>query len=339
MTSTAVQSTAEAPSLRKFLENHKGKIAEAAANKVSPDRLLRVALVAANKNQALFRCTPESVLLAVIQAATLGLEAGSALGDAYLVPYGTECTLIIGYRGFITLARRSGTIQKVEARPVFDGEAFRVRYGTNPGIDHEPVFDNPRTRAELVAVYAVWTMNDGSQQFDVMSAAEIEAIRQRSRAKDNGPWKTDYVEMAKKTVLRRSAKLVPLSVEMAEALEADAESEYGSPTPEARIGIDARLATGATARLKEKVGVVATEAVREPAREPAREVQPATEKPAEQPPADAKPDAETQAKKAKAWSRFQKLLAKGAERTDKENEELDDLGYEFPEFREQGGAQ
>lgn len=255
---TAVAVQNEAPQLRSFLEKYKGKIAEAAANKVDADRMLRVALIAATKTPKLLECEPATVLQCLIQAASLGLEAGSALGEAYLVPYKKDCTLIIGYRGFISLARRSGSIRGVEARPVFEGEHFRVKYGTEPGIEHEPVFDKPRTYREFTAVYAVWKLDDGSKdgsvQFDVMSKAEVDAIRARSKASGEGPWSTDYIEMAKKTVLRRSAKLVPMSVDLVEALDRDAENEFG----DLRVGLSADVSTtptlSASERLKAKIG-------------------------------------------------------------------------------------
>jgi recombination protein RecT len=310
--------------MRRFLETHRSKIAEAAANRVSPERLLRVALLAANNNPALFRCTQESLLMAIIQAAALGLEAGSALGEAYLVPYGDKCTLIVGYRGLIALARRSESIVSVEARPVFQGEHFRVQYGTDPKIDHQPVFDIDRTRDTLTAVYAVWTLTDGGQQFDVMSAAEVEAIRNRSRAKDNGPWKTDYVEMAKKTVIRRSAKLVPMSVELADAIDDDDRRELDEPV--AGIGT-AAIGTSATEKLKQRAGIAAL-----PAGEQAAAAAPAPE-PVRDEPAEEKPEAS----KAKAWSRFEKLEAKGSDRSFDENTELQSIVKQFPEFVK-GGA-
>ena len=65
----------------------------------------------------------------------------------------------------------------------------------------------------MVRVYCVFRLKDGGHQFDVMSTREVEAIRKRSKAKDSGPWITDYEAMAAKTVIRRTSKLVPASIE------------------------------------------------------------------------------------------------------------------------------
>lgn len=222
-------------SIKKFLEKHSDAIVSAAANRINPDRVLKVALLAVTKSPQLSHPKTDrmSLLRAIVSSASLGLEAGSALGEAYLVPYWNKNTskydveLIIGYRGLVTLARRSGSIKSVDSRPVFEGERFEPHYGTDPKIIHVPDFSIARTPDNLVAVYTVWKLEDGGEQFDIMSKAEVEAIRTRSKAKDNGPWKTDYIEMAKKTVTRRSVKMVPMSIEMAEALDDDARREFG----------------------------------------------------------------------------------------------------------------
>ncbi|HEX7828665.1 MAG TPA: recombinase RecT [Thermoanaerobaculia bacterium] len=222
--------------LKQFLEKHRDAIVSAAANRISPDRVLKTALIAATKAPLLTHPKMDkiSVLRAVVEAASLGLEPGSALGDAYLVPFWNqkrscyECQLIIGYRGYVTLARRSDAILGIDARPVFKGEEFTVDFGTDPKITHRPNFTESRKADDLVAVYVVWRLKDNPlPQFDVMSRGEVDAVRARSKAKDSGPWVTDFVEMGKKTVVRRSAKLVPMSAEAADALDEDALREFG----------------------------------------------------------------------------------------------------------------
>jgi len=267
---TAVVKAEASESIKKFLERHREAIVSAAANRINPDRVLKVALLAATKAPLLSHPKTDrmSLLRAIVSAASLGLEAGSALGEAYLVPYFSKregmyiVELIIGYRGLVALARRSGSIKGLDSRPVFEGEQFDVSYGTKPEIIHRPKFDAARTPDKLVAVYTVWNLEDGAIQFDVMSKAEVDAIRARSKAKDEGPWKTDYIEMAKKTVTRRSVKLVPMSIEMADALDEDARREFGDldiaaiasePAPaQPRIGAGAKLAEVAkTARAED----------------------------------------------------------------------------------------
>jgi recombination protein RecT len=180
-----------------------------------------------------------------MQSAELGLEAGSALGHAYLVPYKTECTLIIGYRGLLELARRSGQIKQLSAHPVYEHDAFEVRFGTSETIDHHPLLAGER--GEIIAAYAVAHLADGSVQSEVMTRAEIDAIRSRSRAGQSGPWVTDYAEMSRKTVLRRLCKYLPASTTIARALEVE---DHGTADD-----VPVQLAPGASDRLRAAVSV------------------------------------------------------------------------------------
>jgi phage RecT family recombinase len=190
---------------------------------LKPERVLRIVLGAASRNQTLLSCTPKSIALAVVTASQLGLEPGSPLGSAYLVPFKNrhtgryEATLIIGYRGLIDLARRSGEIESIEAHVVHEKDAFRCVFGLSPVLEHEPAWtdDDP---GKLVAVYAVARLKGGQVQTEVMTRAQVDGIRKRSRAGSSGPWVSDYDEMARKTVVRRLCKYLPMSIEMESAL-------------------------------------------------------------------------------------------------------------------------
>lgn len=209
---------------------------------MTPERLARIVTTEIRKTPKLAECTPVSFFGAVIQCAQLGLEPGNALGHAYILPYdkrakvngqwqtvATEAQLIIGYRGMIDLARRSGQIVSIDARAVYEGDKFECRLGLDSHIEHQPDWNNPnRTQPDkLQFVYAVAKLKDGGIQFDVMSRAEIDAIRIRSKAKDNGPWVTDYTAMALKTVVRRLFKFLPVSIEIQTAVGLDERAEMG----------------------------------------------------------------------------------------------------------------
>jgi len=224
--------------IKDYLQQEKVKaaIASVLPQHMKPERLIKVALVAISRSPKLSQCTPDSILRSLMIAAELGLDPSGNLGQAYLVPYqnkyrGTyECQLIPGYRGLITLARRSGHIKAIEARVVRQKDLFRVKYGLEPELVHKPVLGGEKDR-EIVAAYAVAVLADGTKQFEVMSREEIDAIRSRSQAAEEGPWKTDYAEMAKKTVVRRLCKYLPLSPEepIAKALEVENRAEAGEP--------------------------------------------------------------------------------------------------------------
>jgi len=204
-----------------------------------------VVLSTFTRTPSLWECDPVSIARAVVEAAQAGLEPTGSLGGAYLVPFWNskagkrEAQLIIGYTGLVKLARRSGDVTRCEARIVRQADEFDFGYGLDPFIHHRPALGLPEDAANpMTHAYAVATFRDGSKQFDVMSAAEILAIKARSKSKDkdgnpSGPWVTDEAEMAKKTVLRRLSKLLPLTIEAQRVLDAEEsiETEPRNVTP------------------------------------------------------------------------------------------------------------
>ena len=210
----------------------KEQMALALPKHLTADRLARIALTEVRKNPKLAQCDQASFLGAVMQCAALGLEPGGALGHAYLIPFKnnrkniTEVQFLVGYRGMIDLARRSGQIQSLEARCVYEKDKFSVSLGLDSNLTHEPDW-TANDRGKLTFVYAVAKLKDGGIQFDVMSRAEIEKVRTRSRSSNDGPWVTDYDEMAKKTIVRRLFKYLPVSIEMQRAVGLDEQASMG----------------------------------------------------------------------------------------------------------------
>jgi recombination protein RecT len=219
---------ANAEKLTRFadtLSRKKHWLAQVLPKHVKADRFVKVALAAISKSPDLLECEPNSVLLSIMQAGQLGLEPTGVLGSAYLVRYGNRCQLIIGYRGLIDLARRSGQILSIEAHVVHAKDTFQCSFGLEPTLKHEPCWDEDP--GELRFVYAVARLRDGAVQFEVMSKAQVDAIRRQSKAGNSGPWVSHYEEMAKKTVIRRIAKYLPLTVEMQTAAAVDASADTG----------------------------------------------------------------------------------------------------------------
>ncbi len=213
-----------------FLETYKSEIARALPKHMTADRMARIAMTEFRKNPKLLECDPASLFGAVIQCAQLGLEPGGALGHAYLLPFnnrkrGTvDVQFIVGYRGMIDLARRSGQILSIEARVVYASDRFHVQLGLNPDLQHEPAWEVAE-RGDLKFVYAVAKLKDGGVQFEVMSRTEINKVRTQSKSANDGPWVTHFEEMAKKTVIRRLFKYLPVSVELAQAVGLDEQAE------------------------------------------------------------------------------------------------------------------
>ena len=201
------------------------------------ERFRRVATMTVAKNPNLLECEAGSLVLGIMEAAELGLEPTGTLGRAYLVPYnenvGTKqnpkwikrAQLQIGYLGLAELARRSGVVRAAEARLVYTGDDFDVVMGTAKAVVHHPHYLTSAPSDILFAYALVW-FQDGTWDYDVMPKVEIDLIRARSKAANNGPWVSDYGQMAKKTVLRRLLIRQPLTIETIEAISRDDEREY-----------------------------------------------------------------------------------------------------------------
>lgn len=204
-------------------------IAASCSKHVTPERLVRVACAAISRQPLLAACSKESLYLALTNCGQLGLEP-NLLGSSYLVPYrnrktGTyEAQFIAGYRGLVELAMRSERISTLQAFVVYERDAFDWRVGEFPRHVRYLGTEDP---GQVVLAWAFARFKDGGCQVDVMTKRELDATRGRSRAKDDGPWVTDYAEMCKKTVVRRLCKLLPLTIELATALEADTAAEIG----------------------------------------------------------------------------------------------------------------
>lgn len=213
---------------RAQLERSWPRIAAVAPKAMNKERMFQLALSAYNQTPDLAKCSTASVLGCLMKCTALGMEpsAVDGLGRAYILPFrnrktgGMEATFILGYKGMIDLARRSGQLTDISARVVHEGDEFEYEYGLDEKLRHipstEPVGNRPLTHVYMVAHF-----KDGGHYIDVMTREEVEAVRERSKAKDYGPWKTDYEAMAMKSVIRRAFKFLPVSVEAAGAAVAD----------------------------------------------------------------------------------------------------------------------
>lgn len=193
---------------------------------LTAERLLRVALSACSRNADLLDCTPQSLVLSLAIAAFLGIEPNMPNGRGYLIPRANknlngakEATFLLGYKGILYLAMNSGKIEGIESQVVYEKEDFHVRLGTDSIIEHERRVD--KDRGNPVAFYAVARMKGGARLFEVMTDAEVREIQKRSAAKE-GPWITDFLQMGRKTAIRRLGNYLVLDDEKFEVgLRAD----------------------------------------------------------------------------------------------------------------------
>ena len=238
------------------LQRRQSVVEASAASLIDPQRLKAVVLSQFTRRPELWECDPISVARAVVESAQMGLEPTGAIGGAHLVPFFNgktgkkEVQLIIDYRGYVQLARRSGEVSKVWARVVRERDEFWVEAGSDDRIHHRPYIGN-EDPGKYTHVYAVIQYRDGSQQFDWDTWAWVQTIRKRAKASDKGPWITDEAEMGKKSIVRRLMKLAPLAVEARRAIELEEQDE--AEVAQHRSGRPSAIVS----RIHERLGVKA----------------------------------------------------------------------------------
>jgi recombination protein RecT len=215
---TETKPTIKQPTLKEMIggEKFREQVALALPKHMTPERFSRIALTALQRTPKLQDCTQTSLFKCLLDLSAAGLEPDGR--RAYLIPYGSECTLILSYMGMIELVRRSGDVVSIRSELVCENDEFTWENGK---ITHKVEWRKPR--GEIQAVYAEAVLKSGETQTATMTKDEVDAIRKRSRSGNSGPWVTDYGEMAKKTTLRRLCKLLPLASEIAEHIEKDSD--------------------------------------------------------------------------------------------------------------------
>jgi recombination protein RecT len=217
MGTTAVATQPESRSIVGFLTS------DAARKRITPllpkgvalERIAQEIHFAAKKNDDFLKATPESILRAVARGVQLDLIFGESL---HLVRFGTECTLVVDYKGLAELAQRSGAARAVEADCVYEGDVFEFEKGLDAKLRHIPT--SPTKRGKMLGAYCVIRRGGGVSTFDFMPMEDIEVIRKKSKS-----WSPDKVGpcppwYAMKTVTRRTLKLVPKNPKLIIALAA-----------------------------------------------------------------------------------------------------------------------
>lgn len=213
----------EARSLQQLIVQMRPQIEKALPSAMTGERFARMVMTAMSTTPELAQCTPKSFLGAMMQAAQLGMEPNSPLGQAYLIPYRNhgqmECQFQLGYKGLIELAYRSGQIVSISAHAVHEGDVFEYELGVDEKLVHKPAM---RGRGAVVAYYAVFRTRDG-HGFAVMSKEDVqEHMKRYSKAASSfSPWNTNFDAMAKKTVIKKALKYAPIRAEFARAMAAD----------------------------------------------------------------------------------------------------------------------
>ena len=229
----------------------KAQLQAVAAKHMTPDRMMRLMANSVRTTPKLAECEPMSLLGALMTCASLGLEPNTVMGHAYLIPFKnnskriTEVQIVIGYKGLIDLARRSGHITSISANIHYsDDEMWEYEEGTDAKLRHRP----GNLEGDKLHAYAIAKFTDGGHAYVVLPWTHVMKIRNQSQGwqtavrfnkTEKSPWHTHEDEMAKKTAIRALAKYLPLSTEFRDAFEADgAKADYGAFAMDPATGLE-----------------------------------------------------------------------------------------------------
>ena len=192
--------------LKSLLVQARTQIVKYLPRHLDADKMIYVALETVRADSFLRQCEPLSIVQAVLEASQLGLMLGNKLGHAYLVPRRDKkannilkCQLLIGYRGFIALAHRTGKVSSIFPAIVHQGDQFSLKLGTGRQLSHVPLLDVSK-RGDWIGAYAVVEFRDGRTDFEWMTRQEIEKVKQCSESASEAwsPWRRFEDEMIKK---------------------------------------------------------------------------------------------------------------------------------------------
>lgn len=214
------------PDIAALIKAMRPEIKKALPEVITVERFTRMALSALSASPQLKECTPMSFLSAMMNAAQLGLEPNTPLGQAYLIPFRNksgviECQFQIGYKGLIDLCYRNPMMQVIQAHEVYEKDIFEYELGLNAKLIHKPALYD---RGEVILFYGLYKLTNGGYAFEVMTKEEISRYaKEYSGAFDSSysPWQNNFVSMAKKTVIKQVLKYAPLTADFRRALASD----------------------------------------------------------------------------------------------------------------------
>lgn len=176
-----------------------------------------------NNSNMLKNVNPHTILGCALTSASLDLPISDKLGYAYIVPYKGQAQFQIGYKGFIQLAQRTGQFKRIEACAIYQGDSEQDVYQRLTSLLPVP----PKDNMPIIGYIAYFQLHNGYEARLVKTVQELQAHAQKysqSYQKGGGVWKTNFQEMALKTVIKLLlSKQAPLSIanQMSQAIEAD----------------------------------------------------------------------------------------------------------------------
>ena len=181
---------------------------------------------------------PKSLMKAIMNIALTGISLNPVQKHAYLVPRGGNVCLDFSYRGLSQLAIDAGAVLDINTQIVYERDFFDYQQGTTPSITHKPAWGD---RGSIEGVYSAALLQGGTYHIESMSLSEIEAIKRRAPSGNKGPWVTDFGEMARKTVIKRLFKYLPIPSEVMAAVQIDHETNPALAEP---VQVESELILG-----------------------------------------------------------------------------------------------
>ncbi|AYJ87631.1 rect protein [Sphingomonas paeninsulae] len=205
---------------------------------VTVEKFTRVAMTAIQNNPDLAGLDRSSLFGAIVRLAQDGLLPDGR--EAAIVKFGNKAQAMPMIAGILKKIRQSGDVSKISAQVVYENDEFVWHLGFDEDVTHNPpALDKPRGKA--IGAYATAVLKDGARLLEVMNFEEIEQVRKVSRASGNGPWVAWWSEMARKTVMRRLSKRLPMSTDLEDSFDRDETVPSIALTPEREAAPVSRL--------------------------------------------------------------------------------------------------
>ena len=159
-------------------------------------------------DKGLQTCEPLSVANSIVETVLQGLDVSRT--QCYYISYGGKCTMFRSYFGDVTVAKRTGIVKDIFAKPIYEGDEFELssdELGRDYVAKHISPFQN--RDKEIVGGWARAIMNDGTYRDCIMTIKEINASWNMTKAKSNNQFQTNFKQEAvKRTVIRRLVKML-----------------------------------------------------------------------------------------------------------------------------------
>jgi len=219
--------------LEQELKRNLARFVAAARGRMDVKAVVQGVLTVVENSPRLQQCSVTSVVDAVHKAISLGLDPTGTTDEGYMTPRKGRAVFVPGYRGLLKIAYENPRVGLIEAHVVRQLDHFELRYGDPEGhvVDHRPRLNVAEGEPNVaIGAYAICWWRDCPQPLvEWMTTEDIEANAERSGNKDDdSPWQTDWPEMARKTVLKRLLKYIPLGPQLGLILR-EREDEAGQP--------------------------------------------------------------------------------------------------------------